>query len=69
MSTNPTNSSAYWFLLVDSDGQPVKGSNFTSISGSSITIVDEFRSEVKKTFSNLLSSVDAPEMRVYKDKN
>jgi hypothetical protein len=69
MSSPP--SPLIWFLLVDSaTGQPYKGTTVSSILRSSLVVpvIDQFRDAVKAKHSNKLSSVDAADLLVYKNK-
>jgi hypothetical protein len=60
-----------WFHLYDAaTGQPFKGTSASSIMSSSLVVpvVDQFRDAVKGKHSNKLSSVDAADLLVYKNK-
>ena len=64
-------SSLVWFQLLDSaTGQPYKGTSVTCIIRSSLVVpvVDLFRKAVKAEHSNKLSSFDAADLLVYKNK-
>ncbi len=60
-----------WFMLTDSaTGKPYKGTTVSSVLRSSLVVpvVDQFRDAVKAKYSNKLSSVDAADLLVYKNK-
>jgi hypothetical protein len=58
-----------WFILVDSDtGQSYKGTSASSVSLPSGSVIDQFRDAVKVKHSNKLSSIDAADLVVYKNK-
>ena len=60
-----------WYRLYDSDsGKPYKGTTASSILRSSLAVpvVDQFRKYVKAENSNKLSSYDAADLVVYKNK-
>ncbi|KAJ3214469.1 hypothetical protein HDU67_001654 [Dinochytrium kinnereticum] len=59
-----------WFLLVDSaSGLPYKGTTADKVSVASSADVADFRKAIKAKNSNMLSSVDADELLVYKNKS
>ena len=59
----------FWFQLLDSvSGRPYKGTRATRVAISSDTDVDAFCDAVKSEFQNNLSSIDAAELIVYKNK-
>ena len=58
----------FWFRLVGPDGQPYRESDASSISLSSSAVVDQFRDAVIRRSSNLLSSFDACQLKVFKNK-
>jgi hypothetical protein len=68
MDANTRNTRLVWFLLVDSDGLPYKGTSPTKVSVPSVADVDEFRSAVKAKHTNKLASVDAADLKVSKNK-
>ena len=76
MASNPQHSMSspsplVWFLLLDSaTGQLYKGTSASSVLCSSLAVpvVDQFRDSVKAKHSNKLSSVDAADLLVYKNK-
>ena len=57
-----------WFQLVDSDGQPYEGSSASSLSLNPSAIVDQLRQAVVNKNPNILSSVDASQLKIYKKK-
>lgn len=60
-----------WFLLVSSDGQPLKGTSADKVSfpsSDSTPDIADFRVAVKDKYANLLSFVDAPQLKVYENK-
>jgi len=57
-----------WFQLVDSDGQPYEGSSASSLSLNPSAVVDELRQAVVNKNPNILSSVDASQLKIYKNK-
>ena len=57
-----------WFQLVESDGQPYKGSSANSLSLNPSAVVDELRLAVVNKNPNILSSVDASQLKIYKNK-
>jgi hypothetical protein len=58
-----------WFLLVDAaDGKPYKGIGAAKVSVVSSADVADFGNAVKASRSNKLSSVDAPNLLIYKNK-
>jgi hypothetical protein len=57
-----------WFLLLGSGGQEYKGSSASSLSLHLSAVVDELRQAVVTKNRNMLSSVDAAQLRVYKSK-
>ncbi len=64
-----TPSPLVWFLLLDAaTGEPYKGTTADKVALSSTADVADFRDAVKAKFSNKLSSVDAGELHVYKNK-
>jgi hypothetical protein len=67
MSSPP--SPLVWFLLLDSaTGQPYKGTSADAVSLSPCSVVVQFRDAVKTKHSNKLSSFDAADLLVYKNK-
>ena len=67
MSSPP--SPLIWFLLLDSTTvQPYKGSTADYVSLPNDSFVAQFRDAVKAKHSNKLSSVDAADLLVYKNK-
>ncbi|KAJ3329493.1 hypothetical protein HDU76_007808 [Blyttiomyces sp. JEL0837] len=59
-----------WFLLVDAaTGLPYRGTTATSVSLPPDSVVDQFRDAVKAEKPNKLSSVDASDLVVYKNKD
>jgi hypothetical protein len=61
-------SSPFWFILVDSNGVPYKSTTADKVSIPSCADVADFRDAAKTKHSNKLSSVDAAELLVYKNK-
>ena len=62
-------SSLIWFHLYDAGtGQPYKGTSVDAVSCSPGSIVLQFRKAVKAEHSNKLSSVDAADLLVFKNK-
>jgi hypothetical protein len=57
-----------WFHLFDSNGQPYKGSSASSLSLNPSAVIDELRQAVVNKNPNMLSSVDAAQLKVYKNK-
>jgi len=58
-----------WFLLLDSaTGEPYKKTTADKVAVASSADVADFRDAVKAKYSNKLSSVDAGELLVYKNK-
>lgn len=57
-----------WLQLFDSDGQPYKGSSASSLSLNPWAVVDERRQAVVTKNPNMLSSVDAAQLKVFKNK-
>ncbi len=57
-----------WFLLLGSDGQAYKGSSASSLSLNPSAVVDELRQAVVTKNPNMLSSVDAAQLKVYESK-
>ena len=57
-----------WFLILDSTGEPYKGTTASKVSVSSSADVDDFRKAVKAENSNKLSTFDAADLLVYKNK-
>ncbi|KAI3636316.1 hypothetical protein MIR68_005668 [Amoeboaphelidium protococcarum] len=61
-----------WFLLLDGDtGEPYRGTSATSILRSSLppgSVIAQFKDAAKAEHSNKLSSVDAADLLVYKNK-
>jgi hypothetical protein len=57
-----------WFQHVDSDGQPYEGSSASSLSLNPSAAVDELRQAVLNKNPNILSSVDASQLKIYKNK-
>ena len=67
MSSSPYH--LVWFLLLDSaTGQPYKGTSADAVSLSPGSVVVQFRDAVKAKHSNKLSSFDAADLLVYKNK-
>ncbi len=67
MSSPP--SPLVWFLLLDSaTGLPYKGTTADYVSLAPGSMIAQFRDAVKAKYSNKLSSVDAGELLVYKNK-
>ena len=68
-SDQQSSSSLIWFLLLDSaTGEPYKRTTADKVSVSSSADVADFRDAVKVKHSNKLSSVDASQLLVYKNK-
>ncbi len=63
-----SNSILICFLLVGSDGQPYKETFVDAVSLLSGSVVVQFRDAVKAKHSNKLASVDAADLKVFKDK-
>ena len=62
-------SQAVWFQLYDFvEGLPLKATSATRVFVSASAIVDDFRKAVKADHSNKLSSVDAADLQVYRNK-
>jgi hypothetical protein len=62
-------SSLVWFLLVDSTtGEPYKGTSIDYVSLPSTAVIAQFRDAAHLKNSNKLSSVDAADLLVYKNK-
>ena len=57
-----------WFLLVDSSGQPYKGTTADYVSLAPGSVIAQFRDAVKAKHSNKLSTFDAADLLVYKNK-
>jgi len=58
-----------WFQLLDSTtGMPYKGTSADFVSLPPSFVIAQFRDAVKTKYSNKLSSVDAGELLVYKNK-
>jgi hypothetical protein len=57
--------SLIWFQLVDSDGQPYKGSSASSLSLNPSAVVDELRQAAVNKNPNMLTLVDAAQLKVY----
>ena len=57
-----------WFHLSDSNGQPYKGSSASSLSLNPSAVVDELRQAVVNKNPNMLSSVDAAQLKINKKK-
>ena len=55
-----------WFQLVDSDGQPYKGSSVSSVSLPPASVINGFRQVVIN--ANPESSLDASQLKIYKNK-
>jgi hypothetical protein len=70
MANNPSAPSPFvWFLLLDSaTGLPYKGTGADKVAVYSSADVADFRKAVKAEHSNKLSSVDAADLLVYKNK-
>ena len=67
MSSPP--SPLVWFLLLDAaTGEPYKGTSADYVSLPSTAVIAQFRDAVKTKYSNKLSSVDAGELLVYKNR-
>ena len=58
-----------WFHLYSSANKPFKGTSVSSVLRSSLANVNEFKYAVKAEYPNKLSSVDASQLRVYKNKD
>jgi serine/threonine protein kinase len=58
----------FWFELVDSQGEPYKGTSASKVSLPSAADVDDFRDAVKAKLTNKLSFVDADDLLVYANK-
>jgi hypothetical protein len=56
-------------LLNSADGQPYKGTTASSVSLLPTNVIDQFRDAVKSKYSNTLSSIDAAQLQVYKNKS
>ena len=57
-----------WYLLVDSNGQPYEKTSADKVKLSTSSDVADFRKAVKTERSNKLSSFDAADLVVYKNK-
>mmetsp|Transcript_1743 Transcript_1743/g.2661 ORF Transcript_1743/g.2661 Transcript_1743/m.2661 type:complete len:233 (-) Transcript_1743:4883-5581(-) len=57
-----------WFQLVDSDGQPYKESSVSSVSLNPSAVFDELRQAVIDANPDLLSGLDASQLKIYKNK-
>ena len=57
-----------WFLLVDSNGEPYKKTSADKVKLSTASDVADFRKAVKTENSRKLSSFDAADLVVYKNK-
>ena len=57
-----------WFLLLDSTGEPYKGTTASKVSVSSSADVDDFREAVKAKNSSILTDVASSQLFVYKNK-
>jgi hypothetical protein len=57
-----------WFHLFDSDGQPYQEITVSSVSLNPSAAVDELRQAVVNKNPNILSSVDASQLKIYKNK-
>ena len=60
-----------WFMLLDSTtGEPFKGTTVSSVLRSSLVVpvVDQFREAAYRKHTNKLSSLDAADLSVYKNK-
>ena len=57
-----------WFQLIGSDGKPFKGIGANKVSLTSITDLADLQKAVKAENANSLSSVDAAQLNVYKNK-
>lgn len=65
MSSRPV-----WFLLVDSvDGRPYRGTSADAAMLSNNTLVFQFRNAVKERNPNILSSIDASQLLIYRNKD
>jgi hypothetical protein len=58
--------SLIWFQLVESDGQPYKGSSVSSVSLPPASVINGFRQAVID--ANPESSLDASQLKIYKNK-
>ena len=66
-----TSNPLIWFHLYDYEtGKPYKDTSVTSVLRSSLVVpvIDQFRDAVKVKFSNKLSSIDAADLKVFKNK-
>lgn len=61
-----TTSRRVWYILVDSRGDPYKGIEVTSVSLSSDTIVDDFKTVVKSRNTNDIGFISAAKLKIYK---
>ena len=61
-------STSVWYLLVDSNGQPYKKTSADLVELPSTCVIAQFRDAVKLKSSNKLSSFDAADLVVYKNK-
>ena len=57
-----------WFHLFDSDGQPYQEITVSSVSLNPSAAVDELRQAVVNKNPKILSSVDASQLKIYKNK-
>lgn len=57
-----------WFILVDTYGQPFKGTTVSSVSVSPTAVIDEFRDAVHLKNSSLLSGIVSSQLFVYRNK-
>eukprot|EP00557_Chaetoceros_sp_GSL56_P008713 CAMPEP_0176496178 /NCGR_PEP_ID=MMETSP0200_2-20121128/11059_1 /TAXON_ID=947934 /ORGANISM="Chaetoceros sp., Strain GSL56" /LENGTH=541 /DNA_ID=CAMNT_0017894121 /DNA_START=97 /DNA_END=1719 /DNA_ORIENTATION=- len=65
MSSRPV-----WFLLVDTvDGRPYRGTSADAAMLSNSAFVFQFRKAVKEINSNILSSIDASQLLIYRNKD
>ena len=59
------NNTLVWFLLVDSKGQPFKGTPVSSLSPTSLSIVDQFRDAVHLKNSSAFIGINSSQLTVY----
>jgi len=57
-----------WFVLVDGQGEPYKGTTASSVDIPSNYVIDQFRKAVKAENPRKLSSFDASDLHVYSNK-
>ena len=61
-------STSVWFLLVDSNGQPYKKTSADKVKLPTASDIADFRKAIKTENSQKLSSFDASDLVVYKNK-